>query len=620
MQKILTPLLFLIITLFLTACGGGSSSSSTAGSTNDIEVKTLKTFIDSDQKNFYLEFAMKNQYQEEIIAELSDINVDLNSCTVSSYQLNTDGNILTFDEPNESYIVKLTAKFATACTPTGYRVDARNYLTYDNTSNQSDFHSKFTPISPTEDVVFENKESLFEYDVLLVAKNGSSKIELNSEKRYKLSLGVKDENRTVVNTNSNFQEENVNHILIKSNDSSKIQLILPKDYHTDHEEWQTALNFDNINDVDLFIKTFNTSGVVNLDVLIEYTNNQGEEHRIETTTSLTVLSGEPTAFSINSAGVTYNSETKWFENKFLISASDKYNNPINVPSKINVAAMADFRDNYGTGQRILHGTFHPLTNRLSQYGKKAAFQTAQSNIFENVDIERDYLLLFGDVTSNEALGKWDIEDTSGDTLFLRDIYQGEKHENLGFAIGHNYLKEICSSESKEWEIKIDSTDQNYQLDEEGKTYVTLKFPPYLIGKTTALSINFSGKQGRSGEVDFQTLHSFHGVKKPEDITIDANKTILAPIHFHQRLAVDTGTEDYWSIKDAGVTCTVETENIMGFNIIDTISSKNKPITNISQCDQNNIAFLDFDIKLADEKKGGSISFKECQVYSFTSSF
>jgi len=38
------------------------------------------------------------------------------------------------------------------------------------------------------------------------------------------------------------------------------------------------------------------------------------------------------------------------------------------------------------------------------------------------------------------------------------------------------IGEICSSESKEWELEIDSTDGIYQLDERGKTYVTLEFP------------------------------------------------------------------------------------------------------------------------------------------------
>jgi hypothetical protein len=433
-------------------------------------------------------------------------------------------------------------------------------------------------------------------------------------------LDNRDTNSTVVNTNSDFREENVDRITIQSNDASKIELIEPINYLTDNEQATTQLIFENINDVDLYIRTYDTSGVVNLTVLIEYTNNKGEQHKIETITSITVLSGEPTAFSINSAGVSYNSETKWFENKFLISASDKYNNPINIPSKINISAMADFRDNNGDGVQILHGKFNPVANRLTTNSDRVSFEAINSNIFQNINVERDYLLLFGDVTASEALGKWDIEDATADTLFLKDRYSGKNHDNLGFAIGHNYLKDICSSESKEWEVKIDSTDETYQLDDEGKTYVTLKFPPYMIGKTTALSVNFSGEDSRSGEVDFTTLHSFEGVKLPADISIEANATVSHNINIRHNFEVDTGTDDTWWVKNSGVTCTINTENIEGYSIIDTLYSNNKPITNISECHGNEIAFFDISLKLEDETKGGTISFERCQVYSFTPSF
>ncbi len=115
-----------------------------------------------------------------------------------------------------------------------------------------------------------------------------------------------------------------------------------------------------------------------------------------------------------------------------------------------------------------------------------------------------------------------------------DSYYGESHTNLGFAVGHNYYSEICSSESKEWELEIDSTDGIYQLDERGKTYVTLKFPAYMVGKKIALAVNFSGREKRSGEVHFETLHNFKGIKTPESIKIDANSSEPIDILSHLR--------------------------------------------------------------------------------------
>ena len=604
--------LLLLITLLFSACGGGTTSNTSSG--GELSIETKRTLIGGNQKEFFIEFAIENHYIDDIEVELSDISIEMESC-------NTKKSFPDTPKIEQSYLLSSMIKFATACTPTGYKVKATKKLTYNGKSNNLPYESELIEITPEGNITFEDKGTVFDYDIELRAINGSSKIELNTTKRYKLSLNNRDNNSSVVNTNSDFQEENVDLIVIQSTDASKIQLIEPSNYLTDNEEATTKLTFKNINDVDLYIRTYDTSGVVNLNVLIEYTNNKGEKHKIETVTSITVLSGEPTAFSINSAGISYNEETKWFENKFLISASDKYNNPINIPSKINISAIADFRTNNGDGVQILHGKFKPIANRLTANNNKASFEIAEgSNLFQNVNVERDYLLLFGDVTASEALGKWDIEDATQDTIFLKDQYSGKNHDNLGFAIGHNYLKDICSSESKEWEVKIDSTDKSYQLDDEGKTYVTLKFPPYMIGKKIAISVNFSGKKVRSGEVDFTNLHSFHGVKLPADISIEANETVAHNVNIQHRFEIDTGTEDSWWVKNSGVSCIITTENIQGYSIIDKLYSNNQPITELSQCQGHEISFFDISLKLKDETKSGSITFERCQVYSFTPSF
>jgi len=143
--------------------------------------------------------------------------------------------------------------------------------------------------------------------------------------------------------------------------------------------------------------------------------------------------------------------------------------------------------------RLLFGKYSSIKGSIvaDKENHEAEFRV-NSPILSNIDPVRDFLFLFGDVKSGEALGKWDIDsydiDSSG--MKLVDSYYGESHTNLGFAVGHNYYSEICSSESKEWELEIDSTDGIYQLDERGKTYVTLKFPAYMVGKKIALAVNF----------------------------------------------------------------------------------------------------------------------------------
>ncbi len=69
------------------------------------------------------------------------------------------------------------------------------------------------------------------------------------------------------------------------------------------------------------------------------------------------------AFSINSAGTQYNYDTKWFEQKFLISASDKYNNIVNIASKINVSAMATLLKS-SSGERLLFGKYSSIKGSI----------------------------------------------------------------------------------------------------------------------------------------------------------------------------------------------------------------------------------------------------------------
>jgi len=507
--------------------------------------------------------------------------------------------------------VIFNAEFIKPCTPTGYTITAQNRLTYNNTTNIMKFNSGFKPIEIDGNITTEDTTTIFDYGVELRPTDNKPKIELNSKKRYKLFLFNLDNNQTV-------QNDRVNFITIRSSDPSKVKLIDPNNYLIDNGKPKSELSFSKTNGIDLYIQTYTTSGIVNFYVSANYTNNRGEDYDINTTTSLVILSGEPTAFSINSAGVTYNTETKWFEQKFLISASDKYNNVVNTPSKINVSAMADFtRDK--NGKRILYGKFSNIKGEIiaDKEIHKVIFKSS-ANILSKVDTDRDFLLLFGDVTAYNSLGKWSIDpyNNTDSTLTLTDSYYGNNHNNLGFAIGHNYYNEICSSESKEWELNIDSTDGSYQLDNEGKTYMTLKFPAYMIGKKIALSVNFSGIKKRSGEVHFETLHSFQGVKIPETINIDAN--ISTPITKSFAFEIDTGTEDRFWVKNAKVLCKTKADNV-----VITKFRQNSEIKDIKDCDNSEngeIAYWNITLQLKDLSKGGSFSFEECQVASFIDKF
>jgi len=613
MKRYLSIFILFFTLIFWSGCGDSGSSHISTDSIEDsqIEVVTQQALIDSTQTDFYLKFAIINGYMDGVEVDLSNVFVDLNSCIVSYYDINPLS--ITLTEPQESQLVEFRAKFSSPCTPTGYTVGANSKLIYEDTSNDTIYNSGFKSLDSIEANVSTTAQvdyNIYDYGISLIATDNEPSVPLDTKKRYKLVLFNLDNNQTIMSSQ-------VNSIKIESSDPSKAKLIDPNNYLIDNGEAQSELYFTQKNDIDLYIQTYTTSGIANFYVTANYVDNLGEIHEMNSTVTITILSGEPTAFSINSTGVEYNFETKWFEQKFLISASDKYNNIVNTKPQINISAMADFtRDS--NGDRLLHGSFSAIKGTLlaDKDINKAVFESNSSD-FSKVDINRDFLFLFGDITAYEALGKWDIDPYTNleTTLDLKDSYYGDSHDNLGFAIGHNYYKEICSSESKEWELQIDSTDGTYKLDNEGKTYITLKFPAYMIGKKVAIGVNFSGQEKRSGEVHFETLHSFNGVKVPDTISMDAGSpTIMQRIYFE----VDTGTEDRFWVKNARVICDTQLNNL-----IVTQFRQNEEVTDISDCDGSEggeIAYWDLGLQLIDPTQGGSLTFSECQVSSFINEF
>jgi len=634
MKKYLIKSIILFIVLWFSACGETGSTHITSQSTNSkIDLETETAMLDTTQTRFYMEFTMKSNYEIGVVSELSNISLDLNACRVSQSNLDITDNKIIFDQPQQTHTIKFTAEFVEPCLPDGYIITANNRLEYEDTSNELLYNSGFKPIeidgnitvldnntTATDNIddnstidsndTTNNSTNIQDYTINFTPVDNSSKVELNSQKRYLLSLVSLDNNITVTNSS-------VNSITISSSDPSKAKLINPNEYVDNSNIAQSELTFINSNNIDLYLETYNSSGIVNLNITANYINNRDENHEINITIPITISSGEPTAFSINSAGVEYNIQTKWFEQKFLISASDRYNNIVNTHPIINISAMAGFtRDS--SGNRILHGNFSNIKGKLvaDNDAHSATFKSEDSNL-SNIDTQRDFLLLFGDVTDYEALGKWNIDlyNNTDTTLDLTDSYYGNSYDNLGFAIGHNYYKEICSSESKEWELKVDSTDGTYQLDDNGETYVTLKFPAYMVGKKIALSVNFSGTQKRSGEVHFETLSSFQGVKPPETISLDAESPATSEIVYFE---IDTGTEDRFWVRNAKVVCDTTSDNIKVTNFM-----QNSEVSKVEDChgsEDGEVAYWQLRLELIDSTKAGSFTFNECQVSSFISQF
>jgi len=360
------------------------------------------------------------------------------------------------------------------------------------------------------------------------------------------------------------------------------------------------------------------SGLAPVEVVVEYTNKNGQLQTRGQLFSIAILSGDPTAFSINSDGIEYNSATKQFEHKFIIQATDASSNPISSTGIINVSAMASFAKDTN-GREMLYGRFSDT--RLPASGKITANLTPESDSarleligglspFNTTDIKehRAFVAVFGGVDTYEANGKWNIEKGSmtGNTLKFSNAYAGEAYTNLGMAVGYNFRDKICTSAFEESVIVVDSTDGTYQLNEDGHAIVTLKHDAYMIGKRAMILVNMTGlnpqtgEVQRSGEVHEVTLkHHLH--LKGESFPIPKNAT---NVRITIPGVIDTGGTDEYAVINSTFSCVIKVDNgITGISLLD----RNNP----SSCDANGYAYLTYEVNASGD--GGTVTFERCQV-------
>jgi len=333
------------------------------------------------------------------------------------------------------------------------------------------------------------------------------------------------------------------------------------------------------------------SGLALIEVIIEYTNLNGVLKTRGQLFSVAVLSGAPTAFSINDDGVGYNEVTKQFEHKFIVQATDASGNPIATTGFINVSAMASFAKD-ASDREMLYGRHSGgISATLSPNGGKATLDLIGLSPFNTSDIKlnRAFVAIFGDVETYEANGKWDIENIiSGNTLDLSNEYQGGAHSGLGMAVGYNFRDKFCTSGFEESVVVVDSTDGTYRLDENGQAFVTLKYDSYMIGKRAMILVNMTGldpntgKVLRTGETHEQTLR-FHDFMEGKIVSVKGGETVS----FRHWGVITTGTADKFPLTNSTFFC----DEIEGTDNINIISRTYSDPTSCSAFGQAYIDYL-----------------------------
>jgi len=444
------------------------------------------------------------------------------------------------------------------------------------------------------------------YGMTFKDKDNGNTLGLDERKLFIVSLIDKD-------TKQPIPASQIKKITMKSSKPKVIKLIDPSDAVGAAVAELEVIGKSSAN---IYLKASKTiSGLSDIKVTIKYKNQKGYDRVISRTYAITVLAGPPTALSITDAGTAYNKETKWFEQKFLISASDKYSNKINTSPTISVSVMAGFaKDN--NGSRIIFGQNTPSVHaNITSSGQEAILKSIGKTPFiefdpvslKGIDLTRDIVAIFGNVRTNEANGKWEIDSiSSGDELILSDSYEGENYTAVGFAVGHNYRNDTCSDEYLEYQTKIDSTDGTYKLDDEGKTFVTLKYPAiYMPGKRVGLLVNLisenpeTGKQLRGGEVKFPTLNQTSPFGLTGGTQTVAKATTSSFVLYG---SVETGTDDKWALMSSKFSCSM-------------MDSKNINLISIEQNDPMSCErpYVKYKVTTANNEEDGTLVLTDCVV-------
>jgi len=621
MRNFLKLLILSLTSLFIVACG--SSSNSVGSTSNKLKIESQNAKLNASKSKMSIDFVINNPYTSNVTVRVNALSLAIDPCGIDSVVFSP--NDITFEEQNEEVVTALIT-FDESCTPASYQLKGSTHLTMDGNTNNVLLDSSIQNISPEEnqtidgDITEETETNTTTPETNTTEETNSSVDTIN----YGIKFSLEDEDVMKFNLEDKksieialIDKDKGDFIsskkIVSLKVTSKQENLLKLFDATINTIPSAVVSYEKVNNIVVYVQTYTRSGLADIDVEIEYLNTNGSTEKISKTYSTMIMSGPPTAFSINDKGVSYNFETKWFEHKYLISATDKYNNIINISPTIYVNAMTDFVKD-SSGKLVLYGKFGDLkANLIGDKDSSNAHIEVNSPVFNQIDYDRDYALVFGDIYSYEALGKWDInQDLSSDTtLYFSDTYNGEDYNGLGFAVGHNYMEEICDSSYREWHLKIDSSDGKYILDEEGKTTVTVKYPAeYLYGKLGAISVNFLGKNPKtdkilkSGEVYFDVWNNVEGLKGGTYKITKGSGTLP----YRHVGVIDTGTGDAFALKNSHFSCKVEVTNGHFGS-----STRNTIITNASECGTiGETSYVEYEIT-ALEDEDGTISFSDCYV-------
>ena len=256
-------------------------------------------------------------------------------------------------------------------------------------------------------------------------------------------------------------------------------------------EGQTTANtikFTN-NHISLSVISNTLSGIVPLSVNAIFNDANNVEQNLTKQFNIVVLSGPPSALSLNYSSTQANDgSTASFTENWILKVTDKYNNVVNTNPSVSMGMIAGYAvASPGVGATANHYLYFENGGTLSSTNNN--FTAA--NVFANVNQATDTLVTFGDGYRYPASGKWDF-NTNANTavLDLVDRYEGNNTSGLGYAVGHNYRQDPAGGEAI---ATIRPKDNNFVLDSSGIMTLEVTYDYYLTGKDVVIWINMIGE-------------------------------------------------------------------------------------------------------------------------------
>jgi len=422
-----------------------------------------------------------------------------------------------------------------------------------------EFYHVDNPTQRAEITVHYEPSSDYQPSNYILSVDGNYTMGLNVLKSFTVYL--KDDTGTLIDNNS------INELNITSKNIQIGKLVEQSTGDTVDELRYTGVDANNSQP--FYVQTNTLSGLLPIEVSIAFTDANGDTRVLTTVTNIVVFSGPPTALSISYVGVEHNATIGKFIEKFVVTATDAYNNPVNTQPFISTGAMIEYAvdgsaadaNRTTTSPRLWHGAFDTFAD-IEALGDQAQLNAAATDVFQYIDLNNDKVVVFGAGYVYEALGKWDIESKiSENELLLRDSYYGNTRNDLYYAVGHNNRQDLCAADGREYVGNMRSN--TYQLDDSGHAMIEFEYDYHLTGKDIMVWVNLTGFQadnnqtGRIGEAQKHTLRGT-GFESYETYTIAAGAhDVQVDFYIHHKDVPEWYRNGHFATAFEPTACTIE---------------------------------------------------------------